>query len=232
MRHSLSTRIPALALVAVIGSSLGGCHLFGQRDMTTGSISPNAKLVKAPTAQDKDCLQRAMYFESIKSDEDGLLAVGSVVMNRLDNPKYPDSICGVVGAPRQFAAGVLSRPVRDQDRERLERVSDRLLAGERHHKVGQALHFHTAGLTFPYDNMRYVALAGGNTFYIKTERGGAIPAKAPESVVRIGSSLTTVRYASLQTGLVRTAALGPVKPQSPLALPFFTQTAYTSFTAR
>jgi spore germination cell wall hydrolase CwlJ-like protein len=30
--------------------------------------------------------------------------------------------------------------------------------------------FHQAGLRFPYRNMRYVLVAGGNTFYYKASR--------------------------------------------------------------
>jgi len=33
--------------------------------------------------------------------------------------------------------------------------------------VGNAQFFHTAGLTFPYNNMHYVLVAGGNAFYEK-----------------------------------------------------------------
>jgi spore germination cell wall hydrolase CwlJ-like protein len=30
--------------------------------------------------------------------------------------------------------------------------------------------FHVAGMKFPYKNMRYVHVAGGNTFYYKASR--------------------------------------------------------------
>ena len=30
--------------------------------------------------------------------------------------------------------------------------------------------FHTAGMKFPYKNMRYVLVGGGNTFYYKASR--------------------------------------------------------------
>src|SRR5690349_13737284 len=60
---------------------------------------------------DKECLARAMYFESNRSSDDGMLAVGTVVMNRLESGKYPRTVCGVVGQPGQFASGVLDRPM-------------------------------------------------------------------------------------------------------------------------
>jgi len=179
-------QIGAVLALALVGVSGGGCGLFPAQELTTGSIATpaTAKVVAAPTAEDNACLERAMYFESNRSDEEGLLAVGTVVMNRLDAPAYPGRICEVVGQKRQFAPGVLTKPVREADRPRIERVANLLLAGHRHPEVGQALHFHTAGLTFGYDNMHYVAKAGGNAFYEKSDREGYLPAPVPHAVVR------------------------------------------------
>lgn len=116
----------------------------------------------------KECLMRAMYFESNRSSEDGMLAVGTVVMNRLADPRYPKTVCGVVGQKNQFAPGVLSKPMKEHRSVALaSRVADRVLAGARHRGVRRAQHFHTAGLRFPYNNMHYVLEAGGNEFYEK-----------------------------------------------------------------
>ena len=87
------------------------------------------------------------------------------------SPRFDNSICAVVGAPRQFAPGVLSRPMTEEKPVQLaSAVADRLLRGERHAGVRSAKFFHQAGLTFPYTNMHYVLNAGGNAFYIKTSR--------------------------------------------------------------
>lgn len=202
MRHIRSGQLGGLVALGLIGSGLGGCGFLPTGNVdTTGSISPNAKVVQAPTKADRECLARAMYFESNRSSEDGMLAVGTVVMNRLNSPKYPGSVCEVVGQKRQFAPGVLTRQVRDQERERIERVADAVLAGERHEKVGAAMHFHTAGLRFPYTNMHYVALAGGNTFYEKTDRNGNLPEAFPQAVVRTASG---------ELALVKSVALADV----------------------
>ena len=116
---------------------------------------------------DHDCMMRVMYFESNRSSTEGMLAVGTTVMNRLDSPRYPKSVCAVVGQPRQFAPGVLDKPMNPREAVRAAAVADRVLAGERHPGVGEAMFFHTAGLTFPYTNMHYVLVAGGNAFYEK-----------------------------------------------------------------
>lgn len=117
---------------------------------------------------DTECMARAMYFESNRSSEDGMLAVGTVVMNRAGDPRYPKSVCGVVGQPNQFAPGVLSRKVTEGRSWALAtRTARRVLSGDRHPGVRRAQHFHTAGLRFPYKNMHYVLEAGGNEFYEK-----------------------------------------------------------------
>jgi spore germination cell wall hydrolase CwlJ-like protein len=168
--------IAVLGLIMAL-PSLGACGLPPNTDLTTGSIGRHKPLAAA-TAADRECLARAMYFESKRADQDGLLAVGTVVMNRLEAAAYPDRICDVVGQPRQFATGVLTKPMRTQDLPRIEQVADAVISGERHPKVGGAMFFHTAGRRYPYGNMHYVALAGGNAFYEKRGRG-AVPASEP-----------------------------------------------------
>jgi spore germination cell wall hydrolase CwlJ-like protein len=116
----------------------------------------------------RECLIRAMYFESNRSSEEGMLAVGTVVMNRLAAPGFPKTLCGVVGQKNQFADGVLNRPMTERaSLARASSVADSILAGARHPACTGAMFFHTSGLRFPYNNMHYVLVAGGNAFYEK-----------------------------------------------------------------
>ncbi|WP_228869618.1 cell wall hydrolase [Roseibium aggregatum] len=46
--------------------------------------------------KEQRCLAEAIYFEARGESEDGQVAVAQVVLNRVKNPAYPDSICGVV----------------------------------------------------------------------------------------------------------------------------------------
>jgi len=115
---------------------------------------------------DRECMARVMYFESIRSSDEGMLAVGTVVMNRLESGEYPKTVCGVVGEKNQFAPGVLSKSMQEgKSRERADRVAAAVLSGKRHRGVGKAMFFHTAGRTYRFENMHYVAVAGGNAFY-------------------------------------------------------------------
>jgi spore germination cell wall hydrolase CwlJ-like protein len=141
--------LPALAVLAI---PLTGCAV----------LSPYAHL------SPRECMARAMYFESNRSSEEGMYAVGTVVMNRLADPAYPKTVCAVVGQKNQFAPGVLHKPMKEKHSVALaSRVAGDVLGGARHPGVLSAKHFHTAGLRFPYNNMHYVLEAGGNEFYEK-----------------------------------------------------------------
>ncbi|WP_439496210.1 cell wall hydrolase [Bosea sp. (in: a-proteobacteria)] len=168
--------IPLLILLAA--PALGACSMSPVE--TASTAAPLAKqpqearkravaLAKADP-REKECLIRAMYFESNRSSDAGLLGVGTVVMNRVESPRYPETICGVVGAPRQFASGVLTRQMAARDLPKVEAVAEDILNGRRNEAVGTAKHFHMAGLRFSYPNMHYMTVAGGNAFYVKGER--------------------------------------------------------------
>ena len=155
---ALSQAILRVAALAVAVTSLGGCSFLG---LNFGMAQ----------LSEKECMMRAMYFESNRSSAEGMLAVGTVVMNRVNDPRYPKSVCGVVGQKNQFAQGVLTRKMTDSGAVLASQMADQVLRGARHPGVQNAQHFHTAGLRFPYNNMYYVLEAGGNEFYEKRTPG-------------------------------------------------------------
>ncbi len=106
-----------------------------------------------------------MYFESNRSSRDAMVAVGSVVMNRVESGQYPRSVCGVVGQRNQFAPGIMTRRMDARRSPMLREAARSVLAGERHPLVGNALFFHAASYRAGYDNMHYVLTTGGNAFY-------------------------------------------------------------------
>ena len=170
MRSVEATSSTARLGILVLGAGLSACNTM--EPATTGALPVQTTALVVSDAE-RDCLGRAMYFESKRNDADGLLAVGTVVMNRLEAAMFPGGICAVVGQRGQFATGVLTKPMREQDLDKIAEVADAVLAGDRHPKVGKAMFFHTAGYHFPYKNMHYVAAAGGNVFYEKTPKAQA-----------------------------------------------------------
>lgn len=45
---------------------------------------------------DLSCLARAIYFEARGEPASGQVAVGRVILNRVADPRYPDTVCAVV----------------------------------------------------------------------------------------------------------------------------------------
>lgn len=123
----------------------------------------------AATTDERECLVRAMYFESNRSSYDGSVAVGTVVMNRVESDRFPNSICGVVGQHKQFASGVLVKSMDPKQMKTAVAAADAVLKGQRHPKVGPAMHFHAASYNNPYP-AKYMTVAGGNAFYVKPGR--------------------------------------------------------------
>ncbi|KQP30928.1 hypothetical protein ASF49_12210 [Methylobacterium sp. Leaf104] len=211
-----ATTLPLLGLLLVV-PALGGCNTYAGAPTSTGSTIA-AKPVSV-TDEERDCLGRAMYFESNRSDSEGLLAVGTVVMNRLEAAAFPNGgICAVVGQPRQFAPGVLTKKMDEKSLQKVAEVTDAVLDGQRHPKVGRAMYFHTAGLRFPYNNMHYVAVAGGNAFYEKRKPGAVAQAEPPVPA-------TALAFASAQAPaapampLVGTPVSVPSAPASAVTAP-------------
>jgi spore germination cell wall hydrolase CwlJ-like protein len=51
---------------------------------------------KAKGGDDWTCLTEALYFEARGEKLEGIFAVADVILNRVDSPRYPDTVCGVV----------------------------------------------------------------------------------------------------------------------------------------
>lgn len=227
---SIPGKLPA-ALAAILSTAvLAGCSQTGGLDSSFGVKSAVAKVMPSGTMsatrgkryraseRERQCLARAMFFESNRSSQDGLVAVGSVVMNRLDSGKWGNDICGVVGAKRQFAPGVLSRQMNSKALPDVMAAADSVLQGQRHPKVHKdVMFFHTAGLKFPYKNMHYTVVAGGNSFYEKRSRRRPMrldpPVEAEVMVASAEQPLPGVADgASLVQSPVQTALVSPVQP--------------------
>jgi spore germination cell wall hydrolase CwlJ-like protein len=201
----LRNAVPAFGLLALC-VGLAGCLTQSAGIGLPGGATKTA-------AAERDCLIRAMYFESNRSSSDGLLAVGTVVMNRVASPRYPDTICGVVSEKGQFAPHVMRASMSPRELPLVERTADSVLAGKRYKPIGNAMHFHVAGLKIPY-NVRYMTVAGGNAFYVKLPghaRGTALANATPVP----GASAAAVQTASTPAPPAMTFSQSPILVSSP-----------------
>ncbi|WP_375174933.1 cell wall hydrolase [Pseudooceanicola sp.] len=64
-----------------------------------------AKMPKPKLSDQAACLAEALYFEARGESVRGQFAVAEVIMNRVDSPAFPNSICGVIhqGTGRKYA---------------------------------------------------------------------------------------------------------------------------------
>jgi spore germination cell wall hydrolase CwlJ-like protein len=136
---------------------------------TLVDVSPTDK-VRALT-----CLTMAVYYEAASESAEGQAAVAQVVLNRVRNPLFPKSICGVVfqgsGLPTgcQFTFtcdGSLQRPPSAEGWKRAQTIAERALNGYVARQVGEATHYHTIWVV-PYWQPTVLKLTqiGAHVFY-------------------------------------------------------------------
>ena len=82
--------------------------LFGLTKVRRPSEWTSSKLLSLPVPKSNKqmaCLAEALYFEARGEPIKGQLAVGEVILNRVEDTRYPSSICKVInqGTGRRFA---------------------------------------------------------------------------------------------------------------------------------
>ena len=96
------------------------------------------------------CLKTALYFEARGESLKGQFAVAEVILNRVDNPDYPKSVCGVVQQGCQFSYTCDGRSDVMQDpasADRAGRIARVMLDGEPRALTRGATHFHTVNVS-------------------------------------------------------------------------------------
>lgn len=145
-----------------------------------GALRPAQPFVfKAASEADRQralrCLTQGIYYEAALESTEGQEGVAQVVLNRVRDPNYPNSICGVVfqGAERttgcQFSFtcdGSLASPPVGWAWERARTVAARALAGHVAEKVGTATHYH-ADYVHPWwsPTLAKITQIGAHIFY-------------------------------------------------------------------
>jgi len=116
------------------------------------------------------CLSLNVYFEARDQPFAGQVAVAQVTMNRVADPRYPDTICEVVYDHKQFSwywDGKSDRPREEEAWEQAQLIASAVMAGSGHSELQGVTHYHAIWVN-PYwnKNMTLVAMIGGHVFYI------------------------------------------------------------------
>jgi len=127
------------------------------------------------------CLARAVYFESRSESEMGQLAVAKVVLNRLKDPNFPKTICGVVyqGSERRnscqfsFACDGLPDVVRSAEAwARSKRIAERALADDPAIRMLHAVNYHADYVNPRWSKtMKRLVRIGHHIFYSHRKNG-------------------------------------------------------------
>jgi spore germination cell wall hydrolase CwlJ-like protein len=123
----------------------------------------------------RTCLAQAVYYEARSEPLGGQEAVAQVVLNRVNDPHYPKSVCGVVyqtnrsGRVCQFTFacdGSMNRAPRSESWSVAQMVAERALAGTLTPAVKDATHYHASWMT-PYwsSSLTKLRQVGGHVFY-------------------------------------------------------------------
>ena len=174
-----------LGLVAtptlVVGETgLEAQRLNAARPVAAGLLRPArpfslGRIATADRNRALRCLTQAVYYEAALEPRAGQEAVAQVVLNRVRDPNFPNTVCGVVfeGAERvtgcQFSFtcdGALGQAPVGWAWKRAEDVARRALDGHVSERVGTATHYH-ADYVFPWwaPSLGKIDQIGAHIFY-------------------------------------------------------------------
>lgn len=121
-----------------------------------------------------ECLARTLYFEAGNQGRIGMEAVAAVVLNRLGDTAFPETVCGVVeqGGERPpcqfewFCDGRSDVPAEAGPWQLAQEVAEEALAEAIEDPTGQALYFHANYITSSFHlGLERTIQIGAHIFY-------------------------------------------------------------------
>ncbi|WP_313353227.1 cell wall hydrolase [Paracoccus sp. (in: a-proteobacteria)] len=157
----------ALSPVATVPALADGKHQVAYETKATRSREATAKI--NPT--DLQCLAEALYFEARGEGVQGQQAVAEVILNRVDHPRFPQTVCGVVNQRGQFTYNKNARIREKGTFARVQKVAMAALAGAPRTLTNGATYFHARGVK-PSWSKRFerTIRIGSHTFYRSDRR--------------------------------------------------------------
>ncbi|MEM7616628.1 MAG: cell wall hydrolase [Pseudomonadota bacterium] len=120
------------------------------------------------------CLQEAIYHEASANSIDGGRAVANVILNRAQDPRFPDTVCGVISEGEaagrcQFSYRCDGRPEAFPDKVKLANATEAAnlaLVNREEDVTSGALFFHAKWMPPGwFGTLRRTVTLGGNIFY-------------------------------------------------------------------
>jgi len=144
------------------------------------------------------CLAEAVYFEARGESLRGQFAVAEVILNRVESPKFPSTVCGVVrqgaggkgGCQFSYVCDGKSDRIREAEAwDRASKIARLMIDGSDPDLTQGATHFHTTKVR-PNWASRFpqTARIGTHLFYRKP---GAMPTFGPPKAAAAEQTATT-----------------------------------------
>ncbi|MDQ7260402.1 cell wall hydrolase [Paracoccus sp. PS-1] len=157
----------AFSPVATVPALADGQHQVAY-ETKTGRARQAAVQIN-PT--DLQCLAEALYFEARGEGVQGQKAVAEVILNRVDHPRFPKTVCGVVNQRGQFTYNKNARIREKGTYARVQKVAMAALAGAPRTLTNGATYFHARGVSPSWaKRFERTTRIGSHTFYRSDRR--------------------------------------------------------------
>jgi Cell Wall Hydrolase len=163
--------MPEMRRSALATGSLGARPKPGDPAVIAYSDAWLAGLPEPSGDEQWECLRRAVYFEARGEGLQGQFAVAEVVLNRVDSPDFPGTICGVVNARGSGACAFsfVCDGARNMDdatsRDRAGRIARVLMDGAPRSLTLGATYFHARHVSPNWGRRVLTASIGQHIFY-------------------------------------------------------------------
>ena len=130
----------AVALSSVVASP---ALANGPAKVAHATKSKQARAETQVSQRDLQCLAEALYFEARGEGSQGQRAVAEVILNRVDHPRFPKTVCGVVNQRGQFTYNKNGRIREKGTYARVHKIAQAALSGAPRTLTNGATYFHT-----------------------------------------------------------------------------------------
>lgn len=102
LKHFLISLVVASSSSVVVANEIQVAEVTFKDQMINQAstfVERTVNIIATPFLSDRDvdCLARNIFYEAGSESTEGKVAVGMVTINRANDPRYPQNVCGVVG---------------------------------------------------------------------------------------------------------------------------------------
>ena len=156
--------VPLSALTKAFDASLTWNAATGVTAVTRGSGAA-AFVEQYYNANDLFWLSRVIYTESGNQPLEGMMAVGNVILNRVNHPSFPNTIEGVLAQKNQFTTYQSGRIANSTPNAQSVIAAKLVLDGGVVEETKGALYFDSTPNSWAARNRTCIAVIGGHRFY-------------------------------------------------------------------